>query len=398
MGGPVGGPVGAVPADRLRPVVERVRARLAVGDVRPETVGAAVRRAAAESGLLLSRTDTEVVVGRVRAELWGLGPLQALVEAAGVTDVLVNGPGEVWVDAGSGLRRVPSPLADEAQVRALAVRLAAGAGRRLDEAVPHVDARLPGGVRLHAVLPPVSPAGTLLSLRVMARTPFSLEQLAAGGGLPRAWLPVLARIVRHRVAYLVSGGTGAGKTTFLAALLGLVPPDERIVLVEDVGELQPEHPHVVRLEARHENVEGRGAVTLDDLVRQALRMRPDRLVVGECRGPEVRDLLVALNTGHSGGCGTVHANAAADVPARLEALGALAGLGPEAVRAQVGAGLEVVLHVRRRDGRRELVEVAVLRAGSDGRVVVEPALTAGAAPGPGWSRLAGRIAWEGPPP
>jgi len=176
---------------------------------------------------------------------------------------------------------------------------------------------------------------------------------------------VLEALIRARAAFLVTGGTGAGKSTLLAALLSMVPPDERLVLVEDVGELRPDHPHVVRLEARHANVEGRGAVGLDELVRQALRRRPDRLVVGECRGPEVRDLLAALNTGHSGGCGTLHANAPGEVPARLEALAGLAGMDRAAVHAQAAAGLDAVLHVVRTPAGRRVVELAVVGGGGD---------------------------------
>jgi pilus assembly protein CpaF len=209
---------------------------------------------------------------------------------------------------------------------------------------------------------------------------------------------VLRALVRSRTAFLVSGGTGAGKTTLLGALLGECPPTERIVLVEDAAELRPDHPHVVRLEARHANVEGRGGVALDVLVRQALRMRPDRLVVGECRGAEVRDLLTALNTGHEGGCGTVHANTAADVPARLQALGALAGMSPAAVALQAGAAFEAVLHVQRHGHDRRLVEIAAVTTPAAGEVVVVPALVAdrddaadAGQAGPGWTRLARRL-------
>ncbi len=261
-----------------------------------------------------------------------------------------------------------------------------------------MDARLSGGIRLHAVIPPVSPAGTLVSLRMLRREPLSLDELVAGGCLPPAWRPVLAALVHRRAAFLVSGGTGAGKTTLLATLLSEADPEERLVLVEDVGELWPRHPHVVRLEARHANVEGRGSVTLEDLVRQALRMRPDRLVVGECRGAEVRDLLAALNTGHAGGCGTVHANATGDVPARLEALGALAGMSPRAVAAQTVAALDAVVHVERSAERRRVVEIAAVQRLPDGELSLVPALTADPddpqAPGvrgPGWPALSLRL-------
>jgi pilus assembly protein CpaF len=327
---------------------------------------------------------------------WLLGPLQPLVDDPAVTDVLVNGADGVWVDRGRGPERVPLELGDEASVRALAVRLAAAAGRRLDENRPWVDARLPDGVRLHAVVPPVAPGGTHLSLRVLRPGRLDLAALEAAGSIAPGWRPLLEALVAARAAFLVTGGTGAGKTTLLAALLSLVPPQERIVLVEDVGELRPRHPHVVRLEARHANVEGRGEVTLADLTRQALRMRPDRVVVGECRGPEVRDLLAALNTGHAGGCATVHANAAADVPARLEALGSAAGLPAVAVAAQAAAAFDAVLHVRRVGGRRFLAELAVVGRSPGGSLTVAPAAswTGTGEPvthEPGWRELRERL-------
>lgn len=363
-----------------------------------------VRASAADAGWVLGLDDVLAVTALVGAELWGLGALQPLVDDPLVTDILVNAPGEVWIDGTTGLRRVPCDLGGEDDVRALAVRLAASAGRRLDEASPWVDARLPGGVRLHAVLPPVSPKGTVISLRVLRPGQLDLAGLDAAGSVPPGWAVVLAALVARRASFLVSGGTGAGKTTLLAALLGLVPPDERIVLVEDVGELSPRHPHVIRLEARHANVEGRGAVTLEDLVRQALRMRPDRIVVGECRGAEVRDLLAALNTGHSGGCGTVHANAATDVPARLEALGAMAGLSPGAIRVQAAAALDAVVHVTREGATRRVTEVAAVSRSAAGDLLLLPALRdrgPDAAPaldgsprtvlGPGWISLARRL-------
>ena len=342
----------------------------------------------------------------VPAGAWGLGALQQVVELPGVTDVLVNGgergPGgqRVWFDRGHGLESTEVALGDEQELRGLAVRLAAAAGRRLDESMPWVDARLPGGVRLHAVVPPVTPAGTHVSLRLLGSSRLDLAALVSAGSVPPAWATVLRALVLRRAAFLVTGGTGAGKTTLLAALLGIVPARERIVLVEDVGELRPLHPHVVRLEARHANVEGRGEVTLDDLVRQALRMRPDRIVVGECRGAEVRELLAALNTGHAGGCGTLHANAAAEVPARLEALGSLAGLDRSAVHSQAAAALDAVVHVARGRSGRRVTEIAVV-TGTAGGLAVLPALVAAegagepvagrSGSGPGWPQLARRL-------
>ena len=379
-------------------VLSRLRSGLAIGGAPDEAeLVAMVGAAAVDVGRVLGAADVLAVTARVRAELWGLGPLQPLVDQPGATDVLVNGPGEVWVDRGSGLTRVHCALGGEEEVRALAVRLAAGSGRRLDEAAPWVDARLDHGVRLHAVIPPVSPAGTVISLRILRRDPFDLPELVTAGCLPPSWVGVLTALVTRRAAFLISGGTGAGKTTLLATLLSLVPPNERVVLVEDVGELWPRHPHVVRLEARHANVEGRGTVTLEDLVRQALRMRPDRLVVGECRGAEVRDLLAALNTGHAGGCGTVHANTTTDVPARLEALGALAGLSPSAVRVQAVAALDAIVHVERIGARRRVVEIAAVQRSPSGELLLLPALTAGPDPadpgsvGSGWPGLSRRL-------
>lgn len=358
-------------------LLERVRASLAVepGAPTPARVAAALRSA----GSVLGDAAVLEVTELLRAEISGAGPLDALLREPGVTDVLVNAPDDIWVDRGNGLERSAVRLRDEAAVRDLAQRLAASAGRRLDDAVPFVDARLTGGVRLHAVLPPVSPAGTVVSFRVPAARTFGLDDLVACGSVPAAMAPTLVAVVRSRLAFLVTGGTGSGKTSVLGALLGLADPNERLVLVEDSGELRPAHPHVVRLEARPPNVDGAGRVGLDDLVRHALRMRPDRLVVGEVRGAEVVDLLAALNTGHDGGCGTLHANSAADVPARLEALGVAAGLRRDAVHSQAAAALDLVVHlVRDGSGRRRVAGLDLLCCTAAGRLVTVPALRADA--------------------
>ena len=279
-------------------------------------------------------------------EMPSVGVLASLLADPAVTDVLVNG-GEVWVDRGSGLIRCDVTVGSPAEVRRLAQRLAAACGRRLDEASPYVDARLPDGTRVHAVLPPIANDGPYLSLRTFRHRAFSLADLIDCGSLSVLGADLLTAIVGARLSYLVTGGTGCGKTTILTSMLGLVPHRERVVLVEDAPEIRPDHPHVVGLSARTANVEGAGSVTLRDLVRQALRMRPDRLVVGECRGAEVIDLLGALNTGHEGGAGTLHANTAADVPARLEALGLLSGVPRIALHAQIAAALQVIVHMRR---------------------------------------------------
>lgn len=362
-------------------LLDRVRERLAAadGDPTPATVAAAIR---SESGGVLGDTDLLAALRVLQTELTGAGPLDALLAEPGVTDVLVTAPDAVWVDRGAGLERTDVTFADEAAVRRLAQRLALSAGRRLDDAQPWVDGRLPAagdgdsGVRLHAVLAPVAQAGTCLSLRVLRQATQGFDELAASGALPGDARALLERIVQARLAFLVTGGTGAGKTTMLAALLGRVDPGERIVCVEDAAELAPAHPHVVRLVARVANIEGVGAVTVRDLVRQSLRMRPDRIVVGEVRGAEVVDLLTALNTGHDGGAGMVHANSPRELPARLEALAALGGLDRAALHSQLAAAVQVVLHVERgAEGHRRLAEIAVLRRDATGTVEVAPAWT-----------------------
>ncbi|MFC6064745.1 TadA family conjugal transfer-associated ATPase [Streptomyces ochraceiscleroticus] len=373
--------------DRL---LEAVRRRLARAGAEPTPARVAV--ALREEGRLLGDAEVLGVVAALRSEMVGSGPLEPLLAAPEVTDVLVTAPDEVWVDRGGGLRRTDVRFPDAAAVRRLAQRLAAVAGRRLDDAHPWVDARLPDGTRLHAVLPPVAVGSTCLSLRVLRPKAFTLEELVAAGTVPPGGDRLLRSVLTARLSFLVSGGTGSGKTTLLSALLGLVGRDERIVLAEDSAELRPDHPHVVRLETRPANQEGVGLVTLRDLVRQALRMRPDRLVVGEVRGPEVTDLLAALNTGHEGGCGTVHANAATDVPARLEALGSTAGLDRAALHSQLAAALSVVLHlVRERSGHRRIAEIHVLDRAPSGLVTTTPAAVwhpAGFRRAEGWARLA----------
>ncbi|WP_433346568.1 TadA family conjugal transfer-associated ATPase [Micromonospora sp. CA-111912] len=365
----------------------RVRQRFAAADtpVTPAAVVSAVR--AEPAAAVLGDTAVLRIAGRVHDDLVGAGPLAPLLVDPAVTDVLVNG-NRVWVDRGQGLRQVAVPLGTIDDVRRLAQRLAAGAGRRLDDGSPYADARLPDGTRLHAVLPPVATDGPYLSLRTFRQRPFTLDDLVRQGTVPRPVAPVLAAVVAARLAYLVVGGTGSGKTTLLNTLLGLVPGTERIILVEDAAELRPVHPHVVGLQARTSNVEGSGAVGLSDLVRQALRMRPDRLVVGECRGKEVVDLLAALNTGHDGGAGTLHANAPSDVPARLEALGMLGGLPRAALHAQVAAALQVLLQVRRGARGRVLESVCLLLPeGPDRLITVVPAWVRGHGPAPAAAAL-----------
>ena len=349
-----------------------------------------------------------------------LGPLAVLLDDPAVTDVLVNGDSGVWVDRGAGAQRTDAMLNDQASVRRLAVRLAGLAGRRLDDAAPWVDGLLPGGVRLHAVLPPLVSGGAHLSLRVPRTGAASVTDLQARGMLDELGRRVIEAVVAARCSFVITGGTGTGKTTLLAAMLSSAADRERIVVVEDVraafalacanwfgrpGEemtlvavtgtngktTTTSLPHVVYLQGRDRNVEGRGEITLTTLVRQSLRMRPDRVVVGEVRGPEVRELLAALNTGHEGGCGTLHANAGVDVVPRFEALGALAGMAPAAVHAQLVSAIQVTVHLARSaGGRRELAGVSLLGLGPGGRAEVRPALVGGPGRwehGPGWPAL-----------
>ncbi|MEU2491745.1 TadA family conjugal transfer-associated ATPase [Streptomyces sp. NPDC007883] len=370
-------------------LLEAVRQRLAESGAEPTP--ARVAAALRAQGRLLGDTEVLGAAEELRGELVGTGPLESLLADPAVTDVLVSAPDRVWVDRGGGLRLTDVSFPDAAAVRRLAQRLAAVAGRRLDDARPWVDARLPDGTRMHAVLPPVAVGSTCLSLRVVRPRAFSLHELMAAGTVPPGGDRLFRALIEARVSYVISGGTGSGKTTLLSTLLGLVGEHERIVLAEDSAELRPDHPHVVRLESRPANQEGAGLVTLRDLVRQALRMRPDRLVVGEVRGAEVTDLLAALNTGHDGGCGTVHANTAADVPARLEALGTAAGLDRAALHSQLAAALSVVVHlVRGRGGGRRVAEIHVLERDAAGLVVTVPALRWSAehfARERGWERL-----------
>lgn len=333
-----------------------------------------VEQVAASHRLHLGSEGSAQLQAELHTTLLGLGPLQDLVTDEQVCDVLVNGARGVWVDRGRGLEATGVTLGDDRAARRLAVRLAGLAGRRLDDAAPYVDGLLPGGIRLHAVLPPLVEHSAHVSLRIPRRVVPRLADLQRWGMLDDSLADVLAGLVECRVSFVIGGGTGSGKTTLLAALLALVPAHERIVVVEDTRELRIEHPHVVHLQGRSANVEGRGEVTLVTLVRQSLRMRPDRLVLGEVRGAEVREMLAALNTGHEGGCGTVHANSAADVLARFEALGALAGMDTAAVRTQIGSAIQVVVQLTRHDGVRRVHEVAVLH-GRGADAVVRPALT-----------------------
>lgn len=378
-------------------LVNQIREDVLAGDV-PVT-GARLAAAVHASGRLLGSEGGLRAVDRVHADLQGLGPLQVLLRIPGLTDILVNGPRQVWIDTGEGLARTDVSFPSESELQGLAIRLIAAGGRRLDDSCPCADVQL-RGYRVHAVLPPVSTGSTLLSIRLRAAGSFALEDLEAAGMMDAQCAAALRNIVASRLNFLISGATGTGKTTLLASLLSLCEPTERLVLIEDAAELVPRHPHVIGLQARHTNIERTGSVDLPDLLRQAMRMRPDRLIVGECRGAEVRELLAAMNTGHDGAGGTIHASAASTVPARLAALGALAGLNARALALQAAGALDAVIHLERGPGGRRVAEIAVLESTGDGRLVTRTALASaagGTTRGPAWDRFQARLAVKGTP-
>ncbi|NBU29904.1 MAG: TadA family conjugal transfer-associated ATPase [Actinobacteria bacterium] len=346
---------------QLRATVDNVRR---VAAQRPDVVvdRHLIAELISEQHLMLGPAAREAFIGDVLDETMGAGPLAPLLRLPGVTDVLVNGPDRIYVDSGPGLQQVDVSFENDQAVRECAQRLARSANRRLDDAHPFVDARLPTGERLHAVLPPVSRAGTLISIRVPARLGLSWEQIIESSAIGSREQQALLEAVRNRDSILITGGTGSGKTTLMSALLEQCGPDDRIVIVEDTSELVPAHPHVLRLECRPANAEGAGAVTMSTLVRQSLRMRPDRIVVGEVRGAEVEDLLRALNTGHTGSMATLHANRPADVPVRIEVLAASCGISADGLHAALAAAFALVVHMQRgADGRRRIGAMARLQ-------------------------------------
>lgn len=364
-------------------MLSAVRGRVAAGDSVPRALAGAPGGPVSVQGLLRDHD-------RTRRDLLGAGDaVQALLEDPAVTDVVVHA-GQAWVDRGRGLEAVAISVGEEADVRGLAVRLAALAGQRLDDAAPIVDGVLPGGTRLHAVLPPLAADGTSISLRPLHQREFSLEVLRETGMVGEEAERLLRGLVARRANVVVAGATGTGKTTLLAALLALASHAERLVCIEEASELRPNHPHVVHLQARSANVQAAGSVSLSDLVRASLRMRPDRIILGEARGREIRDVLAALNTGHAGSWFTLHANSSADVPARLAALGALADMDEHAMAVQAAAALDAVVFLRRENGHRWVAELARLRA-REGRLEVDVVLdSTGGRRRPEWEEFSAR--------
>ena len=347
-------------------LIERRRTEAAAGRTPVAELADEVRDLVAEEAAVLGNEDRAAVETRIIRDTVGLGPLEDLLADPQVEEVMVNGPASIYVERAGRIEASGVRFGDEEELRNAIERILAPLGRRIDELSPMVDARLADGSRVNVVIPPLAIDGPALSIRR-----FGVERPAPGklvelGTLSPAQCELLQAAVAGRSSVLISGGTGSGKTTLLNALSSFIAPDERVVTIEDAAELRLQQPHVVRLESRPASVEGRGEVTVRDLLRNALRMRPDRIVIGEVRGAEALDLLTALNTGHDGALSTVHANSPADALGRLETLALMAGVGlpHEAIAEQVQRGIDLVVHLeRRRDGARRVVEIAeVVRA------------------------------------
>ena len=316
------------------------------------------------------------IVDEVLSSIFGLGPLEELLFLPNLTDILVNKFDDVWIDRGIGLEKTKVRFSSESAAQEFAKRIATRGHRRLDEAQPFVDIQTDTGLRFHAMLPPISPSGVAISIRIPQRDSLTLEDMLASGNLDADTYQAICQVIEKQKSFIVSGGTGSGKTTLLAAMLAKVNSTERIVVIEDSSELSISHPHVVSIQARLANSEGTGGIAMTDLVRQALRMRPDRIVVGEVRGREISDLLLALNTGHKGSATTIHADSAASVPTRIEALGLLAGLPREAIHAQMYSAFDVVIQMRdARDGKRGVAELAKFTRDRDGTVTTQQVLS-----------------------
>jgi pilus assembly protein CpaF len=347
-------------------LVERRRADAAAGRRPKDDLASAVEELVDHEAAILPLPEREEIVARILRDTVGLGPLEELLADPAVEEVMVNGAGSVYVERRGRIEPTEVRFADDAELRNAIERILAPLGRRVDELSPMVDARLSDGSRVNVVIPPLAVDGPAVSIRRFAAARPGPAELVAIGTLTAEMSERLAAAVRERRSLLISGGTGSGKTTLLNALSSFVAPSERVVTIEDAAELRLQQPHVVRLESRPASVEGRGEVTIRDLLRNALRMRPDRIVIGEVRGPEALDLLTALNTGHRGALSTVHANSPADALRRLETLALMAGVGlsQTAIREQLGRGFELVAHLERfPDGHRAVTEIAeVVRA------------------------------------
>ncbi len=319
----------------------------------------------------LSAQEKLLVVRQIGDSVLGLGPLEPFVRDPEVTEIMVNGWDTIYVERAGKLYWTGTKFHDEQQLRRTIDKIVAKVGRRVDEASPYVDARLPDGSRVNAIIQPLSIDGPSLTIRKFSSDPYQAEDLVEFGTFTSPVAKFLEACVRGKINIMVSGGTGAGKTTTLNVLSSFIPDDERILTIEDAAELKLQQPHVVRLESRPPNIEGRGAVTIRDLVRNSLRMRPDRIVVGECRGAEALDMLQAMNTGHDGSISTIHSNSPRDSLSRLETITMMAGmeLSPKSIREQVASAIQLIVHQQRlKDGTRRLTHVTEV-AGMEGDVI-----------------------------
>jgi pilus assembly protein CpaF len=335
----------------------------------------AVMRALADERAVIPGSEVASLVREISDEVVGLGPIEALLRDPSITEVMINGPRDVHIERGGRIERASVELASDAQILHLIERVIGPLGLRVDESQPYVEARLPDGSRLHAIIPPLAVGGPVVTIRKFSVLPFSLSDLVANATMTASMARFLGAAVRAKINMIVTGGTGSGKTTLLNVLSASIPVGERVITIEEAAELHLQRDHVVSLEARPPNIEGKGEVTVRDLLRNALRMRPDRIIVGECRGGETLDMLQAMNTGHEGSLSTCHANSPQDLLVRLESMVMMAelGLSPVPVRQQIAAALDLVVHTARlEDGARKVVAVSeVLGLSGDGLVLAE---------------------------
>jgi pilus assembly protein CpaF len=334
-----------------------------------------VRRAAEQlcrsSSDLLNLSERDRLVSEVLDETFGLGPLEPLIRDMTITDILINGPKTVYIERQGRLQRSDVVFNDERHLLQIVQRIVNRVGRRVDETMPMVDARLPDGSRINAIIPPLALDGTLVSIRRFGARPLLCQDLLAKRSITQEMVDFLSACIKARINILISGGTGSGKTTLLNALSGYIPADERVATIEDAAELKLQQPHVVRMETRPRNIEGAGEVTTRDLVRNALRMRPDRVIIGECRGPETLDMLQAMNTGHDGSMTTIHANDSRDAISRLEMMVGMAGfdLPIWIIRRQISSAIQIVVQAARLSGgARKIVKISEI-AGMEGDVI-----------------------------
>ncbi|NLG99816.1 MAG: CpaF family protein [Chloroflexi bacterium] len=341
-----------------------------VAEVR-KTIQELFEQILSEENIVLSRPERARMFEQIVAEILGFGPLQMLLEDESITEIMVNGPKNIYVERSGKIIRAPITFENNDHVMRIIERIVSPLGRRVDESSPYVDARLPDGSRVNAVIPPISLVGPVLTIRKFSKRPITVEQLIQFGSITPEAIEFLKACVIARMNIVVSGGTGSGKTTLLNVLSGFIPSDERILTIENAAELQLRQEHVVTLESRPANIEGKGQITIRDLVINALRMRPDRIVVGECRGDEALDMLQAMNTGHDGSMTTAHSNSPRDTLARLETMVMMAGmdLPVRAIREQVSSAIDLIVHQERlRDGSRKVVSITEV-SGMEGDVI-----------------------------